>query len=145
MSSPESDIERRERVQAALKAFTDTPMAKAATQLLNVLGYASGKTADLGDNAEALLSSIERFKPDLDPIDRNKVQAERWKDANWQTMGLSCMNTERSSNLSTARSADTYAMPGIAGSCRPLYKSCAMRSGDGYGACRGGGIRDHRL
>ncbi|MBA2659014.1 MAG: hypothetical protein H0U72_05570 [Nitrosospira sp.] len=83
MSSPESDIERRERVQAALKAFTDTPMAKAATQLLNTLGYASGKTADLGDNAEALLSSIEQFKPELGPIDRNKVQAERWKDANW--------------------------------------------------------------
>lgn len=79
MSSPENNIERREKVQAALKAFADTLMAK-ATQLLNALGYVSEKTADLGNNAELFLGHIERFKPEFGPIDRNKVQAEPWKE-----------------------------------------------------------------
>lgn len=79
MPSPEKNIERREQVQAALKAFTDAPIEKAATQLLNALGYTSEKTADLGNNAETLLGNIEQFKPELGAISREKVKADRWK------------------------------------------------------------------
>jgi len=47
--------------------------------LLNALGYASEKTADLGSSAEALLANIEQFKPELGKINRDKVKADRWK------------------------------------------------------------------
>jgi len=70
---------RREQVQAALKTFADTSVHKAAMNLLNALGYASEKTADLGSSAEALLANIEQFKPELGKINRDKVKADRWK------------------------------------------------------------------
>lgn len=76
---PDSSIERRQAVQAALKAFANAPLAKASATLLNSLGYASDKTADLGANAEILLSNIEQFKPELGKISRDKVKADRWK------------------------------------------------------------------
>ena len=79
MTSSASNLARREQVQVALKAFADTPMAKAATQLLDALGYTSEKTADLGNNAETLLGNIEQFKPELGKINRDKVNADRWK------------------------------------------------------------------
>ena len=66
-------------IQQALQAFTDQPLNSGATALLAALGYHSDKTADLGNNAEDLLGSIEQFRPDLGKIDRNKVQAQRWK------------------------------------------------------------------
>lgn len=79
MTSAANNITRREQVQAALKAFADKPMGQAATQLLNALGYASEKTADLGNNAETLLGNIEQFKPELGKISRDKIKADRWK------------------------------------------------------------------
>ncbi len=69
----------RASIQQALQAFADQPLNSSATALLAVLGYRSAKTADLGNNAEDMLVSIERFRPDLSAIDRNKVQAQRWK------------------------------------------------------------------
>ena len=79
MPSPENNSGHRKQIQAALKALTETPMAKAATQLLNALGYASKKTADIGNNAEAFLGNIEQFKPELAAINREKAKADRWK------------------------------------------------------------------
>lgn len=76
---PENNIERRQMVQAALQAFANTPLARASANLLNSLGYASEKTADLGNSAESLLGNIEQFKPELGPINRDKVKADRWK------------------------------------------------------------------
>lgn len=76
---PDSSIERRQAVQTALKAFANAPLAKASATLLNSLGYASDKTADLGGNAEILLSNIEQFKPERGKISRDKVKADRWK------------------------------------------------------------------
>ena len=70
---------RREQVQAALKTFADTSVHKAATNLINALGYASEKTADLGSSAATLLVNIERFKPELGKISRDKVKAAQWK------------------------------------------------------------------
>lgn len=69
----------RASIQQALQAFTDQPLNASATALLAALGYRSDKTADLGKSAEDLLGSIEQFRPDLGKIDRNKVQAQRWK------------------------------------------------------------------
>lgn len=69
----------RTSIQQALQAFTDQPLNASATALLAALGYRSDKTADLGNNAEDLLGSIEQFRPDLGKIDRNKVQSQRWK------------------------------------------------------------------
>ncbi len=69
----------RSSIQKALQAFTEQPLNASATALLAVLGYRSDKTADLGSSAEELLESIEQFRPDLGRIDRNKVQAQRWK------------------------------------------------------------------
>ncbi len=66
---------RREQVQAALKTFADTSIHKAATILLNALGYASEKTADLGSSAETLLANIEQFKPELGKISCGDCQA----------------------------------------------------------------------
>ena len=69
----------RAAIQQALQAFADQPLNSSSTALLAALGYRSDKTADLGNNAEDLLGSIEQFRPDLGRIDRNKVQAQRWK------------------------------------------------------------------
>lgn len=69
----------RASIQQALQAFTDQPLNASATALLAALGYRSDKTADLGNNAEDLLGSIEQFRPDLGKIDCNKVQSQRWK------------------------------------------------------------------
>ncbi len=76
---PENNIERRQMVLAALQAFANAPLAKASANLLNSLGYTSEKTTDLGSNAESLLGNIEQFKPELGPINRDKVKADRWK------------------------------------------------------------------
>lgn len=76
---PENPIDRRKALQAALQAFTSTGLAAASKKLLDVLGYSSEKTADLGTSAEALLGNIEQFKPELGPINRGKVKADRWK------------------------------------------------------------------
>lgn len=75
----ENNIDRRKSLQAALQAFTNTGLATASVKLLGVLGYASEKTADLGASADSLLGSIEQFKPELGPISRDKVKADRWK------------------------------------------------------------------
>ncbi len=75
----ENKIERRQALQAALQAFDYAPLAQASANLLNSLGYASEKTADLGNNAEAFLGNIEQFKPELGKISRDKVKADRWK------------------------------------------------------------------
>jgi hypothetical protein len=79
MSSTGNNAARRAQVQAALTAFADAPLPKASTSLLNSLGYASEKTADLGSSAETLLANIEQFKPELGKISRDKVKADRWK------------------------------------------------------------------
>ena len=76
---PENPIDRRKALHAALQAFTSTGLAAASIKLLDVLGYSSEKTADLGTSAEALLGNIEQFKPELGPINRDKVKADRWK------------------------------------------------------------------
>jgi adenine-specific DNA-methyltransferase len=76
---PDNTIERRKAVIAALQAFGDAPLQKASAKLLNSLGYASEKTADLGNTAASLLANIEQFKPELGPINRDKVKADRWK------------------------------------------------------------------
>lgn len=68
----------REAVKNALTSFAHKPLAQATTDLLATLGYHSDKTADLGHSAKELLSNIEQFRPDLGPIDRQKLQAERW-------------------------------------------------------------------
>jgi type I restriction-modification system DNA methylase subunit len=76
---PDNNIDRRKSLQAALQAFTNTELAAAAVKLLGVLGYSSEKTADLGTSADSLLGNIEQFKPELGPINRDKVKADRWK------------------------------------------------------------------
>lgn len=69
---------RRQAIQTALKAFADTPLKKAAVGLLNALGYASEKTADLGNDSESFLANIEAFRPDLGAIHRDKLNTGRW-------------------------------------------------------------------
>lgn len=76
---PANNIERRQMVLAALQAFANAPLAKASANLLSSLGYTSEKTAYLGSNAESLLGNIEQFKPELGPINRDKLKADRWK------------------------------------------------------------------
>ncbi len=71
--------EQRQAVQAAIKTFAEAPLQQASINLLNVLGYASEKIANLGSNAETLLANIEQFKPELGKISRDKVKADRWK------------------------------------------------------------------
>ncbi len=79
MSSTGDNAARRAQVQAVLTAFTDTPLPEAAVKLLDALGYTSEKTADFGSSADSLLGSIEQFKPELGPINRDKIKADRWK------------------------------------------------------------------
>lgn len=76
---PENNIQHRQMVQDALQAFANAPLARASADLLNSLGYASEKIAELGDSAESLLGNIEQFKPEVGPISRDKVKADRWK------------------------------------------------------------------
>lgn len=71
--------DRRQAIAQALQTLATQPLEQGATALLAVLGYRSDKTADLGHDAEALLSSIEQFRPESGAIDRAKVQASRWK------------------------------------------------------------------
>lgn len=70
----------RQAIDGALKAFLTQPLAKASLNLLGALGYASEKTADLGSTTTALLGNIEQFNPELGPIDRAKVQTDRWQE-----------------------------------------------------------------
>lgn len=74
-----NNIDRRQAVQDALRAYSQAPLAQASNKLLSALGYASEKTADLGDSAESFLGNIEQFKPELGPISRERVKANRWK------------------------------------------------------------------
>jgi hypothetical protein len=48
----------RQAIDAALRAFFTLPLVKASLSLLDVLGYTSEKTADLGSTATALLANI---------------------------------------------------------------------------------------
>jgi len=75
---PENNVERLQTIQSALKALASQPLARAATKLLQSLGYSSDKTADLGQTAQALLANIEQFRPELGKIG-DKVKAERWR------------------------------------------------------------------
>jgi len=77
---PSTDnLQHRQAVLNAIKAFTTTALARASTRLLEALGYTSEKSADLGIGAETFLSNIEQFKPDLGEINRGKVKAAQWK------------------------------------------------------------------
>jgi len=69
----------RQSIQGALQNLASQPLATGAIAMLNTLGYSSDKTAELGSTAEALLSSIEQFRPELGSINRAKVHANRWK------------------------------------------------------------------
>lgn len=69
----------RQSIQGALQNLASQPLATGAIAMLNTLGYSSDKTAELGSTAEALLSSIEQFRPELGRINRAKVRANRWK------------------------------------------------------------------
>ena len=69
----------RQSIQDLLQNLASQPLATGAIALLNTLGYSSDKTAELGNTAEALLSSIEQFRPELGSINRAKVHANRWK------------------------------------------------------------------
>ena len=71
--------DRRLAIAQILQTLATQPLAQGATTLLASLGYRSDKTADLGHDAETLLSSIEQFRPELGAIDRAKVQASRWQ------------------------------------------------------------------
>lgn len=77
MSEPTTAL--RESIQQALQGFATQTLHPGAVALLAALGYRSDKTADLGTGAEEMLSSIEQFRPELGSIDRNKIQAKRWK------------------------------------------------------------------
>lgn len=78
-SMSSTDKRPRAQIQTALTAFANRPLSEAALGLLDTLGYRGEKTADLGSTATALLGNIEQFNPDLGPIDRAKVQADRWQ------------------------------------------------------------------
>lgn len=69
----------RQSIQDALQNLASQPLATGAIALLNTLGYSSDKTAELGNTAEALLGSIEQFRPELGSINHAKVHANRWK------------------------------------------------------------------
>lgn len=69
----------RQSIQDALQSFASQPLATGAIALLHTLGYSSDKTAELGSTAEAVLGSIEQFRPELGSINRAKVHASRWK------------------------------------------------------------------
>ena len=69
----------RQSIQDALQSFSTQSLATGAIALLHTLGYSSDKTAELGNTAEALLGSIEQFRPELGSINRAKVHANRWK------------------------------------------------------------------
>lgn len=69
----------RQSIQDALQNFSTQPLATGAIALLHALGYSSDKTAKLGNTAEALLGSIEQFRPEFGSISRAKVHANRWK------------------------------------------------------------------
>lgn len=69
----------RQSIQDALQRLTDKSLTKGAIALLDTLGYSSDKTAELGSTAEELLGNVEQFRPELGPINRAKVQANRWK------------------------------------------------------------------
>lgn len=66
-------------IQNALQGCASQSLADGAAALLSILGYSSDKTAELGNNAEELLESIEQFRPELGGINRAKVHAGRWK------------------------------------------------------------------
>jgi adenine-specific DNA-methyltransferase len=69
----------REQIKGALAAFNNTSLPVAAASLLKALGYTSEKVADLGQNADAFLGSIESFKPELGKFNRDKVFAKHWR------------------------------------------------------------------
>lgn len=79
--------ERNKSLQEALYStlieFSTLPHDKTSKSLLKTLGYQSDKSLFLGKNSEEFLSNIESFKPELGPIDRVKVIAEKWSSCSF--------------------------------------------------------------
>jgi len=78
-----SNIQLRQRVQAAVLSFDVTPLRQAASGLLHALGYASEKVAEIGTDPEEFLSNIEEFGPVLKRFDRAKVRFADWKSCSF--------------------------------------------------------------
>ncbi|MGB4346556.1 MAG: hypothetical protein WBJ21_09190, partial [Burkholderiaceae bacterium] len=78
-----SNSSNRLDVRRALETFRDQELVVASRNLLNALGYSSEKSVDFGTTAETLLGNIEQFNPVLGPIDRTKVQAQRWMECSF--------------------------------------------------------------
>ena len=81
MTARSNRIDVAEAIKHALKVLSDdnTDLRVAASGLFSALGYESRKIADLGRTAQAMLAQVESFRPDLGPINRSLVSAERWK------------------------------------------------------------------
>jgi len=70
-------IARREQIQVALNAFSDTSLSTASTQLLKALGYASSKSADFGNMPEQFVAAVEAATHST--FNRDKARVSRWK------------------------------------------------------------------
>jgi len=83
MPPANSAAERRQEVQAALKTFANTPLAKASATLLNSLGYTSDKIADFGSKPAEFVANLKQFSKAPAAFDEKKAQVAQWRSAHF--------------------------------------------------------------
>ncbi|MFA7270196.1 MAG: Eco57I restriction-modification methylase domain-containing protein [Sterolibacterium sp.] len=74
---------RRQDVQAALKSFANTSLAKASVNLLNSLGYTSDKTVDLGAKPAEFVANLKQLSKIPAAFDEKKAQVAQWRSAHF--------------------------------------------------------------
>ena len=73
--------DQRETIQAALRDFTDRPLAETARAFLDTLGYRSDRTLDLGDSSPGTFLDYVRSHAPNSRFDETKALFADWKSA----------------------------------------------------------------
>ena len=70
------NIDTRQQIETALRAFSGADLRAASIGLLNTLGYQSEKTLDLDNSPDAFLAEFDKCDREFR---KDKAMFERWK------------------------------------------------------------------
>ena len=82
--------DQRETIQAALRDFTDRPLADAAHAFLDTLGYRSDRTLDLGDSSPGMFLDYVRSHAKDAKFDKFKALFDDGKITAWPKRAKPC-------------------------------------------------------
>jgi adenine-specific DNA-methyltransferase len=98
----------RDSIQAALQAFAAAPLRDAATALLNILGYQSDRTLDLGNSTPSAFLDFITSSPQGDAFDPKKALFPDWTSAD-----LLFQLTDKEISRETTLFPETEINPGL--------------------------------